>query len=105
MATITETQSLPTSLSTEQYEVVAMPPFDPSVHLDFTPPTERHSFTSLNLPKPATAPDMCFTEPFQLFSDEGVRMIRRDLLRNEVLDKHLRAWERAPGYIGGAEEV
>lgn len=32
-------------------------------------------------------------------------MIRRDLLRKEVLDKHLRAWERAPGYIGGAEEV
>ncbi|KAF8852752.1 hypothetical protein BDZ45DRAFT_707265 [Acephala macrosclerotiorum] len=82
-----------------------MPPFDPAIHLDFTPPTKRHSFTSLNLPKPATAPDMCFTEPFQLFSKEGIRMIRRDLLRKEVLDKHLRAWERAPGYIGGAEET
>lgn len=106
MATTTETQTIsPSTLTTEQYEPVLMPPFDPAIHLDFTPPTKRHSFTSLNLPKPATAPDMCFTEPFQLFSKEGIRMIRRDLLRKEVLDKHLRAWERAPGYIGGAEEV
>jgi hypothetical protein len=105
MATITEPQQTSISLSAEQYETVSMPPFDPTVHLDFAPPTERHSFTSLNLPRPAATPDMCFTEPFQLFSDEGVRIIRRDLLRKEVLDKHLRAWERAPGYIGGAEEV
>lgn len=48
---------------------------------------------------------MCVTEPFQLFSDEGIRMIRRDLLRKEVLDKHLTAWERAPCTIAGAEEV
>ncbi|KUJ21355.1 uncharacterized protein LY89DRAFT_577248 [Mollisia scopiformis] len=106
MATITETVTNPYSLSTtKQYEPISIPPFDPAIHLDFTPPTKRYTFTSLNLPKPATAPDTCFTEPFQLFSDEGVRMIRRDLLRKEVLDKHLKAWDRAPGYIGGAEET
>ncbi|KAE8443763.1 hypothetical protein EG329_001357 [Mollisiaceae sp. DMI_Dod_QoI] len=106
MATMTEEQTVsPSLMMQEHYEPVSIPPFDPAIHLDFTPPTKRHSFTSLNLPKPATAPDTCFTEPFQLFSDEGVRMIRRDLLRKEVLDKHLRAWERAPGYIGGAEET
>jgi hypothetical protein len=48
---------------------------------------------------------MCFTEPFQLFSEEGIRMIRRDLLRKKVLDKHMSAWERAPCFIGGHEEV
>jgi hypothetical protein len=48
---------------------------------------------------------MCFTEPFQLFSDEGIKIIRLDLLRNKVLDKHLQVWERAPCYIGGAEVV
>lgn len=82
-----------------------MPPFDPAIHLAFEPPTARHSFTDLGLPKPKTAPDMCFTEPFQLFSEEGIRMIRRDLLRKEVLDKHLRSWDRAPAYIGSHEEV
>jgi hypothetical protein len=86
-------------------QTIYMPPFDPAIHLEFIPPAERHSFTSLNLPKPDNAPDMCVTEPFQLFSEEGIRMIRRDLLRKEVLDKHLNAWERAPCTIAGAEEV
>jgi hypothetical protein len=89
----------------ESHEDHFMPPFDPSIHLAFSPPSVRHSFTSLNLPRPATTPDMCFTEPFQLFSEEGVRMIRRDLLRKEVLDKHMAAWERAPCFIGGHEKV
>jgi hypothetical protein len=82
-----------------------MPPFDPVIHLAFEPPSARHSFTELGLPRPTNTPDMCFTEPFQLFSEEGVRMIRRDLLRKEVLDKHLSAWDRAPCYVGGQEEV
>lgn len=96
---------LQVSPSPENYENVSIPPFDPSIHLAFEPPTARHSFTELGLERPSSAPDMCFTEPFQLFSEEGVRMIRRDLLRKEVLDKHLTAWHRAPCYIGGHEEV
>lgn len=82
-----------------------MPPFDPAIHLAFEPPTARHSFTELGLKIPHNTPDMCFTEPFQLFSEEGVRMIRRDLLRKEVLDEHLKSWDRAPAYIGGHEDV
>ncbi|KAL1301526.1 hypothetical protein AAFC00_005768 [Neodothiora populina] len=78
-----------------------MPKFDPSIHLAFTPPTARHSFTELGLPKPTNAPDICFTEPFQLFSQEGVRMLRREVFRKEFLDKYLRSWERAPCYISG----
>lgn len=86
-------------------DLFTMPPFDPAIHLAFEPPAARHSFTELSLPVPRNAPDMCFTEPFQLFSDEGVRMIRRDLFRKELLDKHLRSWERAPAYISGHEMV
>lgn len=85
------------------YEPIEMPPFDPKIHLAFQPPILRHSFTELGLSKPASAPDVCFSEPFQLFSEEGIRMIRRDLLRPEVLDKHFMAWDRAPGVISGAE--
>ncbi|KAL3420309.1 hypothetical protein PVAG01_08808 [Phlyctema vagabunda] len=61
-----------------------MPPFDPAVHLAFELPTSRHSFTELGMSRPKNAPDMCYTEPFQLFSEEGVKMIRRDLLRKET---------------------
>ncbi len=85
--------------------ILEMPPFDPAIHLAFEEPSARHSFTELGLPKPKTAPDMCFTEPFQLFSEEGVRMLRRDLLRKEVLDKHMQAWVRAPCSISQHEKV
>ncbi|KAK9482024.1 hypothetical protein V1527DRAFT_455433 [Lipomyces starkeyi] len=78
-----------------------IPSFDPAIHLAFEPPSKRYSFTELGLPKPQNAPDICFTEPFQLFSEEGVRMIRRELFRKEFLDKYMRSWSRAPCYIGG----
>ena len=78
-----------------------MPQFNPKIHLNFQPPKARHSFTELGLPKPHNAPDVCFTEPFQLFSEEGVRMIRRELFQKEFLDKYMRSWKRAPCYIGG----
>ncbi|KAL2060989.1 hypothetical protein VTL71DRAFT_9041 [Oculimacula yallundae] len=87
------------------YDPVDMPPFDPAIHLAFKEPSARHSFTELGLTRPKSAPDMCITEPFQLFSDEGVRMIRRDLLRKEVLDKHMQSWVRAPCTIGSHEDV
>lgn len=86
-------------------ESFEMPPFDPAIHLNFEAPSARHSFTELGLEKPKTAPDMCFTEPFQLFSEEGVRMLRRDLLRKEVLDNHMTTWVRAPCSIGSHEKV
>lgn len=82
-----------------------MPPFDPQVHLAFEPPSARHSFTELGLDRPKNTPDMCFTEPFQLFSAEGVRMIRRELLSKKVLDKHLTSWPRAPCIISYHEET
>lgn len=82
-----------------------MQPFDPKVHLAFEPPSARHSFTELGLSRPATAPDICYTEPFPLFSDEGVRMIRQELLSKKVLDKHLTSWPRAPCIISYHEET
>lgn len=88
-------------LSTFIEDAFTMPKFDPAIHLAFEPPTARHSFTELGLAKPDNVPDMCFTEPFQLFSEEGVRMLRREIFRKEFLDKYMRSWERAPCYIGG----
>jgi hypothetical protein len=83
---------------TEDYQ---LPQFDPKIHLNFIPPEARYSFTDLGLEKPRNAPDLCYTEPFQLFSEEGVRVMRRELFRKEFLDKYMRTWARAPCYIGG----
>ncbi|KAF5536419.1 hypothetical protein FNAPI_11761 [Fusarium napiforme] len=82
-------------------EAYKPPRFDPKIHLNFIPPTARYSFTELGLDKPRNAPNVCYTEPFQLFSEEGVRVMRREIFRKEFLDKYMRSWSRAPCYIGG----
>ena len=79
----------------------AIPQFDPKVHLNFVPPKSRYSFTGLGLEKPYNAPDTCYTEPFQLFSEEGVRCMRREIFNKRFLDKYMRTWDRAPCYVGG----
>lgn len=78
-----------------------IPQFDPEKHLNYIPPKARYSFTELGLEKPHNAPDLCYTEPFQLLSEEGVRVMRRELFRKEFLDRYMRVWARAPCYIGG----
>lgn len=82
-----------------------MPEFDPAIHLAFELPTKQHTFSEYGLSKPDSCPDVCFTEPFSLFSEEGVRMLRRELLQKKVLDKHLWSWDRAPCYIRAIEPV
>ncbi|RBQ78839.1 hypothetical protein FVER14953_13526 [Fusarium verticillioides] len=84
---------------------LGLPDFDPAIHLAFQPPTRRHTFQDLGLPQPENAPDLCVTEPFQLFSEEGVRMLRREMLSKPILDKYLRSWDRAPAYIAGHEKT
>lgn len=86
-------------------EDVDLPAFDPAIHLAFRPPAQRHSFKDLGLPKPQNAPDLCYTDPFPLFSEEGVRMLRREILNKRILDNYLRSWDRAPAYIAGHEKV
>ncbi|KAF4963203.1 hypothetical protein FSARC_8781 [Fusarium sarcochroum] len=76
-----------------------IPDFDPLIHLNFQPPTIRHTFTELGLPVPKGVPDLSYTEPFQLFSEEGVRIIRREVFQRSFLDKYMRAWDRAPCVI------
>ncbi|RSL95246.1 hypothetical protein CDV31_013977 [Fusarium ambrosium] len=82
-----------------------VPDFDPEVHLAFQPPTQVHTFEELGLPQPQNAPNLCYTDPFPLFSEEGVRILRREMLSKPVLDKYLRSWDRAPAYIAGHEKT
>lgn len=103
----TTTISLPSLVSDSPDDdgLLPMPEFDPAVHLAFEPPSKRHIFSEYGLSKPVSCPDVCFTEPFPLFSEEGVRMLRRELLQKKVLDKHLWSWDRAPCYIRAIEPV
>ncbi|OAG41600.1 hypothetical protein AYO21_04064 [Fonsecaea monophora] len=82
-----------------------LPDFDPAIHLAFQPPAQRHTFGEVGLPKPPhNVPDLCYTDPFPLFSAEGVRILRREMLSKPILDKYLKSWERAPAYVAGHEK-
>lgn len=96
--------TLSTTQNPEQ-TMFPLPPFDPAIHLNFQPPPARHTFTELGLPVPKGCPDICYTDPFQLFSEEGVRMIRREVFQKSFLDKYMRSWDRAPCAITGHAPV
>jgi hypothetical protein len=96
---------IPTADPAALLDEVELPEFDPAIHLAFRLPAQRHTFGEIGLPKPHNAPDLCYTDPFPLFSEEGVRMLRREMLSKQMLDKHLHSWDRAPAYIAGHEKV
>ncbi|KUJ11369.1 uncharacterized protein LY89DRAFT_689231 [Mollisia scopiformis] len=62
--------------------------FDPSIHMSFTPPTEFYTLDELSLNSPFAVGHVAITAPFPLFSNEGVRALRADLFRPEVVSKH-----------------
>ncbi|KIW95499.1 uncharacterized protein Z519_04084 [Cladophialophora bantiana CBS 173.52] len=97
--------AIPTAEGATTLDTTELPDFDPAIHLAFQPPAQRHTFSEVGLPKPHNAPDLCYTDPFPLFSEEGVRILRREMLDKRMLDKYLRSWDRAPAYIAGHEKT
>ncbi|EXJ67946.1 uncharacterized protein A1O5_08560 [Cladophialophora psammophila CBS 110553] len=97
--------AIPTAEGATALDNIELPDFDPAIHLAFQPPAQRHTFGEVGLPKPHNAPDLCYTDPFPLFSEEGVRILRREMLDKRMLDKYLRSWDRAPAYIAGHEKT
>lgn len=71
--------------------------FDPSLHLSFTPPIKVHTLEELGLSSPLAIGPVAITAPFQLFSAEGVRLLRADLFRPEVMSQHLYRESKMPG--------
>ncbi|RTE72560.1 hypothetical protein BHE90_013026 [Fusarium euwallaceae] len=107
VASATPASLLEMTASTRKVEETMrpLPPFDPAIHLSFQPPATRHTFTELDLPVSKGCPDICYTDPFQLFSEEGVRMIRREVFQKSFLDKYMCSWDRAPCAITGHAPV
>ena len=73
------------------------PSFDPAVHIDFTPPSEYYTLEELSLQSPLATGPIAVTAPFPLFSDEGIRAIRADLFRPDLLSKHMYREDKTPG--------
>lgn len=71
--------------------------FDPALHLSFTTPAKSHTLFELGLSSPLACGPIAITSPFSLFSAEGVRALRADLFRPELLSKHMYRESKTPG--------
>ena len=55
----------------------------------FEKPTEFYTLEELSLSSPLATGPVAITAPFRLFSPEGIKSMRADLFRPEVLSKHM----------------
>lgn len=75
--------------------------FDPSVHLNLEKPTWRKQLSDFGYDNNEGVCDLAATAPFQLFSDEAVRLMRNDLLSEVVQENHVYMSERSPYIVRG----
>ncbi|KAJ5883508.1 uncharacterized protein N7473_010394 [Penicillium subrubescens] len=61
--------------------------FNPSIHLNYSPPEKKITMQDLLLDQSASASSIAGTTPFPLLSREGVRAYRRALFQQKVLDR------------------
>ncbi|OOF97848.1 hypothetical protein ASPCADRAFT_43039 [Aspergillus carbonarius ITEM 5010] len=62
--------------------------FDPSKHLDHTPPSKVHTMKELGYPDSRGVSPIGVSEPFPLFSAEAIQLMREEVLSDEVFAKH-----------------
>jgi hypothetical protein len=63
--------------------------FDPAKHLSFSEYPKTHSLSDLSLPEDAGISPVAVSEPFQLFSEEAIRIMRSEIFTNEVWENCL----------------
>lgn len=66
---------------TESYPEI----FDSTKHLAYVPPKHKYTMESLGLGGRGIS-EIGITEPFPLLSPEGVKALRRDIFRKDVID-------------------
>jgi len=67
------------------YQDVDEPIFDPSIHLELEVPEYVSLFPDFSLGKKAEEGKFAYSKPFQLLSEEGLRVIK-DIVRRETVD-------------------
>jgi hypothetical protein len=64
------------------------PEFDPKKHMCYVPPEKTITLAELNLDPPSATSPIAITAPFPLLTEEGVRALRTDIFRREVVAKY-----------------
>lgn len=72
-------------VSTPAFEI---PAFDPVRHLAYEPPSSIIKMTDIGYPEDAGVSPVAVSQPFQLFSEEAVNIMRAEILDPEVMTKH-----------------
>ncbi|MCJ1404692.1 hypothetical protein MMC11_007918 [Xylographa trunciseda] len=58
--------------------------FDPTKHIDFTPPAKTYTMGDLSLPEDTGVSPFAVSEPFHLFTAEAIHRMRAEVLSKEV---------------------
>jgi hypothetical protein len=75
----------PIILQPEVNKFVNNDDFDPSRHLAFQQPSKIYTMKDLGLPEDTGISPVAVSEPFQLFTEEAVMRMRKEVLNPEVL--------------------
>ncbi|KAL4950246.1 hypothetical protein BDW69DRAFT_202299 [Aspergillus filifer] len=78
--------------------------FEPSKHLEFTPPSIVHSMKELGFADDRGVSPIGVTEPFPLFSAEAIQQMRKEVLSDEVFAKWSYSSELAQCQLRGYAE-
>lgn len=62
--------------------------FDPSKHLAYVEPEYIHTMEDLGFPSSRGVSPVAVSDPFPLFSDEAIEIMRSEILSKEVQEKH-----------------
>jgi hypothetical protein len=75
--------------------------FDPSKHLTFEEPTYIHTMEDIGYPSSNGVSPVAVSEPFRLFSEEAVNIMRGEILDPEVQEKYSYTSDIAPKQVRG----
>ena len=75
--------------------------FDPSKHLTFEEPSYIHTMEDIGYPSSNGVSHIAVSEPFRLFSEDAVNIMRREILDPEVQERFSYTSDIAPKQIRG----
>ena len=75
--------------------------FDPSKHLAYEEPTHIHTMEDIGFPASTGVSPIAVSEPFRLFSEEAVDIMRSEIFDPEVQEKHSITSDIAPRQLRG----
>lgn len=75
--------------------------FDPNKHLVYEGPTKVHTMEEIGYSASNGVSPVAVSEPFQLFSEEAIMEMRKEILADKVMNKYSYTSDIAPKQLRG----